>query len=144
MTSKNKVDITIKGNKNVGVIAGRSIDDFSLEESENVVKAVIEGDGNQATIAGSDIAKLSEVNTALSELAGLLTEVLKKKDEREYVQELIEQLKDQAEKSESERSKPKVQGVLTSLSSYVGLIGFAVTQAERIRALYEQISTFFK
>jgi hypothetical protein len=144
MSSKNKVDITIKGNRNAGVFAGRSIGNSSLEESENEVKTFIEGDDNQAMIAGSDIEKLSQVNDALSELADLLKNALKDKDEKEDVQELIEQIKEQAAKSEPARSKPKIQRVLTSLSSYIGLVGVAVTQAERIKALYEQILVFFK
>jgi hypothetical protein len=144
MASKNKVDVTIKGNKNVGAFAGRSIGNSSRDESGNEVKAVIEGNDNQATIAGSDIERSSQIDDALSELAGLLTDVLKKKDEKEYIQELIGQLKEQTAKSEPERSKPKIQGILNTLSSYVGFVGLAVTQAERIKVVYEQIAAFFR
>jgi len=144
MSSKNKVDSTIKGHRNVVIVAGRSIGRSSPDESENEVKSLIVGDSNEVMVAGSDVEKSSQVDEVLFELGDLLKRALKNKDEKEYVQELIEQLKGQAAKSESDRSKPKIQGALTSLSSYVGLVGFAVTQAERIKALYEQGLTFFK
>lgn len=144
MANKNKVDITIIGNKNVGVFTGGSINSSSADESENEVKAIIEGNYNQSTIVGSNIIGSSQIDSALSELLDLLKGALKEKDEKEYIQEIIDQLKEQARKSESERSKPKIQGILNTLSSYIGIVGFAVTQVERIRTLYEQLVVFFK
>jgi len=143
MASKNKVDVNIKGNKNETRIAGGSIGRSSSGDSENEVKAMIEGDENKQIIAGSDIEQISQINGVLSDLVNLLTAGLKEKNDKEFVQEIINELKEQVAKPEPERNKSKIKGVLNNLASYVGLAGFAVSQAEKIKILYEQVLKFF-
>lgn len=143
MASKNKVRTNITGNKNDTKVAGGSFRGSSAADSENDVEVIVLGDENKQIVAGSDIEQEPDITLALSELGNLLMAGLKEKNDQEYVQEIINQLKAQVAKPVPERNLSKIKGVLNNLASYVGLAGFAVAQAEKIRILYEQVLKFF-
>jgi hypothetical protein len=138
MPSKNKVNVTVKGKRNRGVFAGGTIGGKSSDDSENVLKASIEGEDNTVQVAGADI-----IVEELNDLGKLIASSQKKKDDREYVGEIVQELAEQASKPETERNEPKIKGLLNSLGKYVGLASYALTQGEKIRTLFEHVMRFF-
>ncbi len=138
MASKNKVDVTVKGKGNRGVVVGGAIGGLSLGDSKNEVKVNLGGENNQLQVAGADV-----IGNVLEELAELLTTNLEKRNDKEFIREIIQQLNEQVIKPKDERNESKVKGLLNNLATYVGLAGFAVSQTEKIKSLYEQVVNFF-
>lgn len=138
MANKNKVEVTVKGQGNKGIVIGGNSGVTSQSDSENEVKVNLGGKNNQLHVIGGD-----SVKSVLIELSDLLIKNLENKNDKEYVREIVQQLQEQASASKSERNEPKIKGLLSNLSTYVGFAGIVVSQAEKIKSLYEQVVNFF-
>jgi len=138
MASNNKIDVTVKGKGNRGVVVGGTIGSLSSDASKNEIKVNLDGENNQLQVAGADV-----IGNVLEEFAELLTTNLETKNDKEFIREIVQQLNEQVIKPKNERNEPKIKGLLNNLATYVGFAGFAVSQAEKIRVLYEQVIKFF-
>ncbi|MBK9781263.1 MAG: hypothetical protein IPP55_14610 [Anaerolineales bacterium] len=138
MSNKNKVEVTVKGQRNKSIVIGGNSGTTSQGDSENEVKVNLSGKDNQLKVTGGD-----SVKNALEELSDVLMSNLKDKNDKDYVREIIQQLQEQVSVVKVERNEPKIKGLLSNLSTYVGLAGIAVSQAEKIKSLYEQVINFF-
>lgn len=138
VSNKNKVDVTVKGQGNKGIVIGGNSGTTSQSGSENEIKVNMGGKDNQIEVIGGDSLK-----NALAELSDILINNLKDKNDKDYVREIVQQLQEQASATKAERNEPKIKGLLSNLSTYVGLAGIAVTQAEKIKSLNEQVISFF-
>lgn len=138
MSNKNKVEVTVKGQGNKGIVIGGNSGTASQGDSENEVKVNLSGKDNQLQVVGGD-----SVKNALAELSDVLTNNLKDKNDKDYVREIIQQLQEQTSAVKAERNESKIKGLLSNLSTYIGYAGIAVSQAEKIKSLYEQVISFF-
>jgi hypothetical protein len=138
MASNNKISVSVTGKGNSGVVAGGSIGNISTSDSKNDIKVNLGGENNQIQVAGADV-----IENALEELGKLLIVNFEKRSDKEYIREIVQQLNEQVIKDKNERNEPKVKGLLNNLATYVGFAGFAVSQAEKIKVLYEQVIKFF-
>ncbi len=138
MSNKNKVEVTVKGQRNKSIVIGGNSGTTSQGDSENEVKVNLSGKDNQLKVTGGD-----SVKNALEELSDVLMSNLKDKNDKDYVREIIQQLQEQVSVFKVERNEPKIKGLLSNLSTYIGLAGIAVSQAEKIKSLYEQVLGFF-
>ena len=89
-------------------------------------------------VAGTDV-----IANVLEELAELLVTNLEKKSDKEFIREIVQQLNEQTLKSKDERNEPKIKRLLNNLANYIGFSGIAISQAERIKSLYNQVVNLF-
>lgn len=138
MANKNKVEVTVKGKRNSGVVVGGTMGGTSSSDSENEVRVKLGGENNSVQVVGGDA-----LGSTLGELEKLLISGVDEKNDKEYISEIVQQLSEQASKPKESRNESKIKGLLNNLATYVGLAGFAVSQAEKIRELYEHVLKFF-
>ncbi len=138
MASNNKVDVTVRGKGNRGVVVGGTIGSLSSGDSANEIKVDLGGENNQIQVAGTDV-----IANVLEELAELLVTNLEKKSDKEFIREIVQQLNEQTLKSKDERNEPKIKRLLNNLANYIGFSGIAISQAERIKSLYNQVVNLF-
>ena len=96
-------------------------------------------EGGKLEVAGGNIISYSRIAESLDNLAQLLSQHLIHQDQKNDLQEIVAELKEQIKKSESERSPSKIKRLLNSIGTYLGLATLATTKMEQAKALYETL-----
>lgn len=144
--AKRKVTMKIDGAKNATVTAaGGTIADNAQpgtlpgSEGGDVDMDLKQLEGGTYTAAGGDVVRFAQVAEPLETLAELISQNLTQQDQIEHLQELVADLKAQAEKPPEDRNISKIKMLLNNIGSYLGLASLAATQAEKAQALFETV-----
>jgi hypothetical protein len=143
MSSKNKVSVKVsnadnfKGNFSGGDIGNSN----SAEDTSNEVIAELQDIKNsKIQVSGGSISEDTQsLEPLLKELIEILIPLLPEKSQRQDLQDIADEVLIQATKPAEEKNIPKIQRLLNSLSGYIGITAFALTQVEKTKALFEGI-----
>lgn len=99
-------------------------------------------EGGTYVAAGGDVVRSAQVTEPLKMLADLIGQNLTQQDQIEHLQELVADLRDQAEKPSEARNPSKIKMILDNIATYLGLASLAATQMEKAQQLLETVKHF--
>lgn len=99
-------------------------------------------EGGVYTAAGGDVVQSTELTEPLETLTSLIGQNLTQQDQIEHLQELVAELRAQAEKPPEARNPSKIKMILDNIATYLGLASLAATQMEKAQKLFETVKSF--
>jgi hypothetical protein len=144
--AKRKVTVRVEEAKNAIVTAaGGTITDNVQpgvplgSEGGDVEMDLKKLEGGTYTATGGDLVRFTQIAEPLQELADLIAQNLRQQDQIDHLQELVGDLKAQAEKPPGARNASKIRMLLDNVGTYLGLASLAATQAEKAQKLFETV-----
>lgn len=143
MSSKNKVSVKVSNADNLnGTFSGGDIGTSnSVDDNANEIIAELQDIKNsKIQVSGGSISKdIQALEPLLNEFIEILIPYLPEKSQRQDLRDVADEVLLQATKPAEEKNIPKIKRLLNSLSGYIGITALALTQAEKIKVLFEGI-----
>ena len=97
----------------------------------------------EIVVAGGDVLKFAnQVAAPLDELTELIKSNLSQKSQIDDLQEIVAELKAQANKPAEERNTSKLERLLGNIGNYIRLVTLAATQSDKAYKLFEMVKGF--
>lgn len=145
MSSKNKVSVKVSNADNLkGNFAGGDVGNINsnsvVDTSNEVIAELQDIKNSKIQVSGGSILNDTQsLEPLLKELIEILIPHLPEKSQKQDLQDVADEVLLQANKPAEEKNIPKIQRLLNSLSGYIGMTALALTQAEKIKNLFEGI-----